>query len=97
MKLATRPGTTKARRYGAPAGINLLNDARRLAHINTAAQRWGAARGIEDLANATNDLAKQAGDGSVQYQDFEEILGLLHAGGFFDRDKGEGGAHVAPP
>jgi len=35
------------------------------------------------LADATDDLAKCAGDGSVQYQDFAEILGLLHAAGFF--------------
>ncbi len=38
---------------------------------------------IKALADATDDLAKRAGDGSVQYQDFVEILGLLHAAGFF--------------
>jgi hypothetical protein len=38
---------------------------------------------IKALADATDDLAKRANDGSVQYQDFEDILGLLHAAGFF--------------
>jgi hypothetical protein len=38
---------------------------------------------IRALADAANDLAKAAGGGSVQYQDFEDILGLLHATGFF--------------
>ena len=38
---------------------------------------------IKSLGDAIAELAQRADDGSVHYQDFEEILGLLHAAGFF--------------
>jgi hypothetical protein len=38
---------------------------------------------IKALGKALSDLAQRADDGSVHYQDFEEILGLLHAAGSF--------------
>lgn len=38
---------------------------------------------IEALAHETEKLAERAKDGSVQYQQFEEVLGALHAAGFF--------------
>lgn len=38
---------------------------------------------IKALADEIDELAKVAGNGSVQYQQFEEVLGALHAVGFF--------------
>ena len=38
---------------------------------------------IKGLADAIDKLAKRAADGSVQYQQFEEVFGALHAAGFF--------------
>ena len=38
---------------------------------------------IKALADEIDKLAIRAGDGSVQYQQFEEVLGALHAAGFF--------------
>jgi hypothetical protein len=38
---------------------------------------------IKAIADEIDELAKRAGAGSVQYQQFEESLGALHAAGFF--------------
>jgi hypothetical protein len=38
---------------------------------------------IEALADKLDDLAKNAGDGLVEYRQFEMVLGHLHAEGFF--------------
>ena len=38
---------------------------------------------IETLADRLDDLAKSAGDGMVEYRQFETVLGQLHAEGFF--------------
>jgi hypothetical protein len=40
---------------------------------------------IKALADKVDELATQAANGSVRYQDFEEVLGALHAAGFFPR------------
>jgi hypothetical protein len=47
------------------------------------AERSRREKHIEALADEIERLAKRAGDGSVQYQQFEETLGALHAAGFF--------------
>ena len=38
---------------------------------------------IKEIANEIDDLAKRAVNGSVQYLQFEEAMGVLHAAGFF--------------
>ena len=38
---------------------------------------------IKAIADKIDELAKRTGSGSVQYQQFEEALGALHAAGFF--------------
>ncbi|MGV7219341.1 helix-turn-helix domain-containing protein [Bradyrhizobium sp. UFLA05-112] len=38
---------------------------------------------IKAIADEIDELAKRAGNGSVQYQQFEEALGALHAADFF--------------
>jgi hypothetical protein len=47
------------------------------------AERADREEHIKALANEVDQLAKRATDGSVQYQQFEEVLGALHAAGFF--------------
>jgi hypothetical protein len=42
---------------------------------------------IRAIADEIDELAKRAGNGSVQYQQFEEALGALHAAGFFPKGK----------
>jgi hypothetical protein len=42
---------------------------------------------IRSLADAIDELAARAKSGSVQYQQFEEALGALHAAGFFPTDE----------
>lgn len=48
-----------------------------------AAERKRREDHIRAIADEIDELAKRAGDGSVQYQQFEEALGALHAAGFF--------------
>jgi hypothetical protein len=47
------------------------------------AERAEREKHIKALADEVDKLAKRSGDGLVQYQDFEEVLGALHAAGFF--------------
>lgn len=47
------------------------------------AERTRRENHIKALADEIDKLAKQASNGSVQYQQFEEVLGALHAAGFF--------------
>jgi hypothetical protein len=46
-------------------------------------ERAGREKHIKALADEVDKLATRAADGSVQYQQFEEVLGALHAAGFF--------------
>lgn len=48
-----------------------------------AAERADREEHIKSLGDEVDKLAKRAADGSVQYQQFEEVLGALHAAGFF--------------
>jgi hypothetical protein len=45
-------------------------------------ERAGRIEHIKALADGTDKLAEGAKDGSVQYQQFQEVLGALHAAGF---------------
>ncbi len=47
------------------------------------AERASREKHIKALADEVDDLATRAALGSVQYQQFEEVLGALHAAGFF--------------
>jgi hypothetical protein len=47
------------------------------------AERADREEHIKSLGDEVDKLAKRAADGSVQYQQFEEVLGALHAAGFF--------------
>lgn len=47
------------------------------------AERADREKHIKALADEVDKLASRATDGSVQYQQFEEVLGALHAAGFF--------------
>ena len=47
------------------------------------AERTRRENHIKGLADTIDKLAKRAAEGSVQYQQFEEVLGALHAAGFF--------------
>lgn len=47
------------------------------------AERTRREKHIQAIADEVDRLAKKAGNGSVQYQQFEEALGALHAAGFF--------------
>lgn len=47
------------------------------------AERTRRENHIKALVDEIDKLAKKAKDGSVQYLEFEELLGALHAAGFF--------------
>ena len=74
-----------------PALIALANYVRAHTHLFVQdgprsfgqAERARRENHIKELADELEDLAKVAGNGSIQYQEFEEVLGALHAAGFF--------------
>jgi hypothetical protein len=80
------------RRSNAPSALAALAD---YVHTHSAlfvqdgprsfgpAERADREEHIKALADEVDKLATRAADGSVQYQQFEEVLGALHAAGFF--------------
>jgi hypothetical protein len=84
------------RRSTAPSALSALaNYVRTYAHlfVQDGPSRLGASdrtrreNDIKALADEIDKLAQQAGNGSVQYQQFEEVLGALHTAGFFPQSK----------